>query len=231
VPLIQTTTHRSLDCFDFQAYLHGLSDRYRDCPCLLCGAVHAVRVHAYLGRLVRCSDGENYEITIVSIICVEAKKQGRQYTKRMLPEFVIPECNIRLDLLLQAVAQCRRGGRLDYHEASIILGTVDDRTMRRHLKWLERIVERTVTELAVVLSQLPSFAELPQQRVGQSASAALPELVMELNRATVRMGGARGRTVQLIACLHVTFVHVRARAALRTPLDQVIRSLGFPDTS
>ena len=35
---------------------------------------------------------------IVSLICAEAKRQRKQYTKRMLPWFVIPECTIMLDL-------------------------------------------------------------------------------------------------------------------------------------
>ena len=49
---------------------------------------------------MRCADGRNHELVIVSLICEEAKRQHKQYTKRMLPWFVIPECNIRLDLVL-----------------------------------------------------------------------------------------------------------------------------------
>ena len=49
---------------------------------------------------MRCADGRNHELVIVSLICQEAKQQHKQYTKRMLPWFVIPECNIRLDLML-----------------------------------------------------------------------------------------------------------------------------------
>ena len=45
---------------------------------------------------MRCADGRNHELVIVSLICQEAKQQHKQYTKRMLPWFVIPECNIRL---------------------------------------------------------------------------------------------------------------------------------------
>ena len=39
---------------------------------------------------MRGTDGRNHELGIVSLICAEAKRQGKQYTKRMLPWFVIP---------------------------------------------------------------------------------------------------------------------------------------------
>ena len=68
----------------------------------------APRIHAWCERLVRCSDGRNHELGIVSLICAEAKRQGKQYTKRMLPWFVIPECNIRLDLVVKLLRLVER---------------------------------------------------------------------------------------------------------------------------
>ena len=58
-------------------------------------------IHCYCKRLVRCTDGSNHQHLIVVIICERAREAGAQYTKRMLPWFVIPECNIRLDLVLE----------------------------------------------------------------------------------------------------------------------------------
>ena len=67
---------------------------------------------------MRCADGRNHELVIVSLICQEAKQQHKQYTKRMLPWFVIPECNIRLDLVLNLLKLVERhpsgGMRLAY---------------------------------------------------------------------------------------------------------------------
>ena len=55
--------------------------------------------------------GKNHRILILSLMCAEARRQGTQYTKRMLPWFVIPECNIRLDLVLNLLKLVERHPR------------------------------------------------------------------------------------------------------------------------
>ena len=100
--------HPKLAGFDVQAYLATVTEAARRRPCLLCGSRHEPRIHARCERLVRCADGRNHELVIVSLICAEAKRQGKQYTKRMLPWFVIPECNIRLDLVVKLLQLVER---------------------------------------------------------------------------------------------------------------------------
>ena len=75
--------HPTLADFDVQAYLLTVTEAARRWPCLLCGRRHEPRIHAWCGRLVRGTDGRNHELGIVSLICAEAKRQGKQYTKRM----------------------------------------------------------------------------------------------------------------------------------------------------
>ena len=89
---------------------------------------------AWCERLVRCADGRNHELVIVSLICQEAKQQHKQYTKRMLPWFVIPECNIRLDRVLNLLKLVeRRGGmRLAYEQADAVIGSVCEHTIARY---------------------------------------------------------------------------------------------------
>jgi len=100
------------ESYNLQEFLQELIDRYRHAPCVLCGEVHALQVHCYPERKIRDpKEGTNQSILIVSIICEGAKQLGRQYTKRMLPEFVVPECNIRHDRVLVAGLQ---GQRIDY---------------------------------------------------------------------------------------------------------------------
>ena len=70
---------------------------------MLCGEIHAVRIHAVLMRKIRNRDFENVEIGVFSIVCGRAKEQGKQYTKRILPPFVIPECNITLENVLEQI--------------------------------------------------------------------------------------------------------------------------------
>ena len=45
---------------------------------------------------------ENVAIIIPVILCLVARAQKTQYTKRLLPEFLIPHSVIRLDNLLEA---------------------------------------------------------------------------------------------------------------------------------
>ena len=88
---------------------------------------------------MRCADGRNHELVIVSLICQEAKQQHKQYTKRMLPWFVIPECNIRLDLMLNLLKLEERhpaaGAALAYEQADAVIGSACEHTIARHLKW------------------------------------------------------------------------------------------------
>ena len=100
-----------------------LSLYFQTHACVLCHEVHELRIHGYVGRLVRSHETwENEEILILVIICRRAKAKGLQYTKRMLPPFVIPECNINLEqvtLMYRTTAE----GRIDYGTAAELLGT------------------------------------------------------------------------------------------------------------
>ncbi len=58
------------------------------------------------------------------IFCNTAKKRGEQYTKRMLPAFVSPECNIMLSNVMEYVEQCPQE-RINYAKAQLILGAKD----------------------------------------------------------------------------------------------------------
>ena len=84
---------------------------------------------------MRGADGRNHELVIVSLICSEAKRQGKQYTKRMLPWFVIPECNIRLDLVVKLLRLVERdpgaGMRLAHEQADAVIGSASERTIAR----------------------------------------------------------------------------------------------------
>ena len=47
---------------------------------------------------------KNTSIVILVIMCLYARDQKEQYTKRLLPEFLIPRSVIRLDYLQEAAA-------------------------------------------------------------------------------------------------------------------------------
>ena len=183
---------------------------------------------------MRCADGRNHELVIVSLICAEAKRQHKQYTKRMLPWFVIPECNIRLDLVLKLLKLVERdpgaGIRLAYEQADTVIGSVSERTIARHLGWARRLIAASVLEARELLAELAPFAALPEVRAGEGGLAELHRYLMALALARRRAQG-RGAVGGVIGCLHLRYVVVRTRNPVALPLNQVLRYRLWFDTS
>ena len=185
---------------------------------------------------MRCADGRNHELVIVSLICQEAKQQHKQYTKRMLPWFVIPECNIRLDLMLNLLKLEERhpaaGAALAYEQADAVIGSACEHTIARHLKWARRLVAEGTLEASELMAELVPFAVLPEVRAGGRGLAELHRNLTALTvagrRAYGRVGG--GAVLGVIRCLHLRYVVVRARNPVALPLNRVLRHGVWFDT-
>ncbi len=197
-----------------------------------------MRIHAYFGRIIINSDnGKNENIKILVILCEIAKQRGDQYTKRMLPAFVIPECNVMLSNVMKYIKQCPQE-RINYAKAEIILGIGDHRTIRKHILRGQQIMEETNRELRQVLSGLPSFARLPEQKPGAGRHERLVATVDEIESAITRMHGADRQQVSAIEYVHVVYIFHRARNPVKVsenlttkPLGHVLSNLAFNDTS
>jgi len=202
-----------------------------DIPCLLCGEIHALHVHVRLVRKVRSPQaGENVEITIVSIICRRAKRRGRQYTKRLLPPFVIPFCQIGRE---GVCAYLRRfpDGSMNYRFAFSLMGARDPRTIRRHLQMGSAQIAKATLILATLLSGLPAFAKLPQRPLGQSDPAYLEDLSEQAHRARRRAGAGGQPRIPSLLYVHLVGVFDGARPPLAPSLSSVVRAVVFHDTS
>jgi hypothetical protein len=190
-----------------------------------------LRIHAALWRKVRSPESEEKTvITIVSIICRGAKRRGRQYTKRLLPPFVIPFCQIAREGVL---AYLRRfpDGRIVYRLASSMLGARDPRTIRRHLAMGTAQIAEATLALAALLSEVPLYASVPQRRLGQSDCAYLEELVEQTHRGRRRAcGGAQSRIPSLVY-VHLAGLFRLCSRPLAPPLTRVLRGVVFHDTS
>ena len=132
-------------------------------------------IHCYCERLVRCTDGSNHQHLIVVIICERAREAGTQYTKRMLPWFVIPECNIRLDLVLELRKKHPTAGSARAHGYAVI-GSACERTIARHLLWVDDTIAAMLLEVNEWVAELAPFTALPPVRVGEDALAQLRRL-------------------------------------------------------
>ena len=102
---------------------------------------------------------ENTSIVILVIICLNARDQGKQYTKRLLPEFLTPRSVIRLDYLQEAAALPPEEQKPD--RVCEILGCIDPRTAHRRLSELNDAITRVTVELACLRSSTPELGALP----------------------------------------------------------------------
>jgi len=197
-----------------------------------------VRIHAYLVRKIWKSDTrKNEQITIVAIYCPTAKKRRDQYTKRILPAFVIPECNIMLSNVMEYVAQHPQE-KINYAKAEMILGVGDPRTIRKHIRRGRQIMEETNLELVQVLSGVPGFGRLAEQKPGVKTHKRLAAAVEEIESTVTRMHGTNRQPVPAIGYVHVVYMFHRARNPIKisgnsskTPLNHVLSTLAFHDTS
>ncbi len=190
-----------------------------------------MRIHAYFTRKVRNPDTwKNEKIDIFAIFCKAAKQRGDQYTKRILPPFVIPECNIMLVYTIVYITEHPQEG-INYAKAEITLGAKDPRTIRKHIFAGRKVIDKTNIELTQVLSELPGFGRLPEQKPGIGGYERLVATVNELNSAARRMDGDVRAEVPVIGYVHSAYVYHRARNPLKISLNRVLSNLPFFDTS
>ena len=214
-------------------------------PCLLCGEIHKLRVHAKLIRKIRTEEDKNTDILIISIYCTRAKEKGLQYTKRILPSFVIPECNIILEYILKYIA-VYPDDLIDYEKAGIILGTYDNRTIHKHIQLARKMIADTNLHLCELFSSLSSYAHLPEEKTGEGEYAYLTSLVNEANQATIRIRGNVADEIKDIVYVHIEYVFGKSRnppsksiegpnrrrePSVKTALNHVLRTFLFYDTS
>jgi hypothetical protein len=192
--------------------------------------VHDVKVHEYFDRKVRSNKTkENEKILIFSIICEIAKANGWQYTKRILPEFVIPGCNIILDNVLRMYKRYS-GSIVDYEDASEILGCWDNRTVKKHLLEIHRIIDKANEELAQTLSSVPQLVPLPEIKPDIKNFEILEVQIDFLNQASEKLRGKIFAPIISIAIIHKTYFEERLQNPIK-PMDSVIFPIYFNDTS
>lgn len=199
-------------------------------PCLLCGQIHELKIHSYPKRKVRLPGTcVNVTILIVLIMCATAKKRRTQYTKRILPPFLVPFCVIRRDLVLDYL-RGHPGGAVGYQMAIRMLGALDRRTTRRHLAEGMELIRRAIVELAGLLAVKAFFGTMPQRKLTDGDFEYLAAASEELNRAGRRASGATARSIPELVCVHIAGVFRRHRGPPAISMTSVLRALVFHDT-
>jgi hypothetical protein len=184
-----------------------------------------------LWRKVRSPElGENTPILIIAIICGRAEEAGKQYTKRILPPFVIPYCQIGREGVMAYLGRFP-DGRIVYRLGNELLGARDIRTIRCHIAMGLATIAAAGLELARLLSGLPAHATLPEPQLKQSPGQYLEELSEQMDRAARRAGGTQGSETPPMVYAHLVSVVERSPGPLATPLTSVLRAAVFHDTS
>jgi hypothetical protein len=60
-------------------------------------------------------------------------------------------------------------GSIHYEEAGFILGSYDDRTIRKHILLGWQMIEKAGLSLTEILSGLSGYAQVPELKAGESA--------------------------------------------------------------
>lgn len=169
-------------------------------------------------------------ITIFSIYCIRAKKQGKQYTKRILPPFVIPECNISFAHVLKYMSTYP-DGTINYDEAGHILGTYEQRTIKKHMKRGLIIVNKTIIESLTLIATCLGFTSIPEKKPGKDLLAYLDEVIDEVHQGCIRMGKKILHKPQKNLYLHMVYWFEKSRNPIICTLNRVFLNLHFYDTS
>ena len=104
-------------------------------------------IHSYPSRSYR--DPESLEDVWIKIpvrYCALAKALGWQYTKRLLPDFLIPASRMRLDKVIEA--DRRKESESTLEECCRIIGCIDLRTAQMHMERLEEAAKAATLTLA-----------------------------------------------------------------------------------
>jgi len=100
-------------------------------------------------------------VVIVTRCAIGEQAQG-QYMRRLLPDFLIPYCRIRLHNVAEASALGNEERTTE--RVCRLLGCIDPRTAWRHLRRFEQAAERVVSELSMRRAASPEFGEFEEHR-------------------------------------------------------------------
>ena len=210
---IHETLYKSSD------FLEYLTTFFKTYPCFLCGTIHDFHNHGKILRLIRDNTTyENVSITIFVLFCPISKKAKTQYTKRMLPAFVIPECNITLENSLEMIKRFPQKP-IDYDTACEMLGTYCEKTVNRHYKQISEILQETTNLLMMWLASHPLLTVLPAPTPEQS----LFGIYLKTNEALIdsqeKLNGYSNDKIDIQLIPAYVFLLKKTRELLQVPLD------------
>ena len=133
---------------------------------------------------------------VVCAICEIAHEQGRQYTKRFLPDFLVPGCVIRLDATLRAV-KAGIGTPELIQRACMIMGCEDERTVKRHVELATDSISRANLYLCEVMALNPETWDKPDIPTERSIQETWKLLSVAFVLGLARRGYTQSNPIEL----------------------------------
>jgi hypothetical protein len=153
-----------------------------------------------------------------------------QYTKRILPPFVIPECNISFARVLAYIIKYP-DGTINYDDASHILGTYDKRTIKKHIQRAWKIIRKTISKLLSFMSNFPGIMILLAKKPQDNLLEYLEKLTNEIHDGHIRMGKSPLYKPSKMIYIHTVYWFEKSRNPIICTLNRVFPALHFYDTS
>ena len=110
-----------------------------------------------------------------------------KYTKRLLPDFLVPYGIIRSDRVLEAIE--KEPDRMNLNNVCSKLGCIDIRTARKYLSRFERTIKRASLTLAEKLSHFSLEYRYPLFSPDASSLSIFRTLVSKYHELQVRLHG------------------------------------------
>lgn len=118
------------------------------------------------------------------------------------------------------MAEEDKTGSLNIDRACELLGTICERTVRRHYRQLEQVLQMTISWTMAWLAEFPLVAYLPSTRPGKTLYEYLLDMYRALLSANQKIGGTSIRAAAGIIRLPAyVFVLTKARNPCSIPLD------------
>lgn len=182
--------------YNLPSFVQSMQLRFQTEPCGLCGKVHPLNIHSYPLRSYRDPEsGEDEWIKILVCYCEETKTLGLQYTRRLLPDFLIPMARMRLDKVVAAGREKENGSTLE--KCCRIIGCSDPRTARMHLKRLEEAAKAVALTLAESLSAAVHLHDNSDCLKPHTPLERLSVLYRRQEETQLRSGGESGPPVKV----------------------------------
>jgi hypothetical protein len=122
-------------------------------------------------------------------------------------------------------------GIINYDNAAHILGTYDERTIKKHIQRAWEIIRKTINKILLYMSDLPGFMSLPVKKPQENLLDYLEKLTNEIHNGHIRMGLISIFKPDKKIYIHTLCWFDKSKNHITCTLNRVFQGLLFYNTS